>query len=561
MAASATFRRSRTTSVVLVAVALVAGLLLAAQPASAASKGRSTISGKVSTASADKRARDGVTVVAYRRSASNRWVRQKSVRTTRSGAFTIKRVPAGTYRLLARSNSWKAVDRWFGGGTMWDGGPRGRTLTTAGGKSFKVKAGKTSKRHHTKLAVAGEVRVTFVDDRGVKPVMGTVVFRRHADREGDWRWRSNPRDDTTRLRALEPGRHILEYWGAAGPARRSYVVVKADARTSVTLQVPAIIRTLGVAPSLRVLPTAWGADKITVDRSSRTFNYPNDKLSFTYQWYRSGVAIAGATGPEYVSSAADRSQRLWVRMTASRPGYAPVSVESKSTAVSRSTTTTALTLSKSTARFGETDTIIATAKVTAADGGPVAGEVRFSAGPPGCAAESTCSNLRWTAYADVNDSGVATLRLPRRLSVVKQIEASFWPLVHPTGFVSPSTARAVPITVVPRASRTKVSLQSKSVRRGARPKVTVRVTVPGGISPHQIVGSIVVTANGKKVGSWKRSTFPPTNKVKITLKRFSRKGAYKIRAHFVAASTPQTRHQLLSAAKPSTSKPVKLRVR
>ncbi|MBW9206939.1 hypothetical protein KV097_13400 [Mumia sp. zg.B17] len=561
MTASAILRPWRRMSVILVAVAMVAGLPLAAQPASATSKGRSTISGKVSTAAPDKRAHDGVTVVAYRRTAVNRWVRQKSVRTTRSGAFTIKRVPAGTYRLLARSNSWNAADRWFGGETVWDGRPSGRTLTAAGGKSFKVKTGKTSKRHHTKLAAAGELRVTFVDDRGLKPVLGTVTYRRRADGNGNGQWRTTPLDDSYRLRTLQPGRHTVKYRGVDGAWRTSVVVVKADAKAPTSLRVPASIRPLAATPSLSVMPSASGADKIAVDRWSRFFNYPNDKLSITYQWYRSGAAIAGATGPEYVSTPADRSHRLSVHVTASRPGYTPVVIKSQSTAVSRSTTTTALTLSKRSARFGETDTIIATAKVTAADGGSVAGEVRFSAGPRDCVEESGCEYLSWIAYADVNASGVATMRLPRRLSVVTQIEASFWPRVSTSGFVSPSTARAAPITVIPRASRTKVSLRPKSVRRGARPKVTVRVTVPGGIAPHQIVGSIVVTANGKKVGAWKASAFPHTNKVKITLKRFSRKGTYKIRARFVAAPGPQTRHQVRSGAKSSTSKPVKLRVR
>lgn len=46
-------------------------------------------------------------------------------------------------------------------------------------------------------------------------------------------------------------------------------------------------------------------------------------LGFT--WYRNGAPIAGATAATYVVAPADRGARLWVRVTASQPGYATTS--------------------------------------------------------------------------------------------------------------------------------------------------------------------------------------------------------------------------------------------
>ncbi|KAA1422811.1 hypothetical protein FE697_011690 [Mumia zhuanghuii] len=552
MAGSVHFRRSLRTPVMLVAAAMVAGLLLAAPPATAAPKGTSTITGKVILA--DIGGRIDTLVYAYRRSPSTgRWVHVGSTITSKKGRFSIKRLPAGKYRLLAMRGTH--ADRWFGGTPSWEGERHARTLTKTGGKSFTVKDGKVSRGHRTVLPAAGNPRVTFEDDRGLQPVEGKLYFRRTADGVSGGRWRAHATAYRTDLLKLQPGWHTLKHRGIGSAWRTSRIYVRAD-RTPITLKVPATIRSRGFAPSVAhpLFPTVGNTVKV---RSLHgLFNYPANLLTFGYQWFRSGVAIPGATGQSYTIADADRGKSLRVRLTASRPGYAPVSIDSRSAEVARSTTTTTLALSRSSARFGETDAITATAQVTAADGGPVAGTVHFSAGPQCEDGDDLCPSVGWDASAAVNASGAAAVRLPRRLSVVRQIEASFEPSVAP-GYAAPSNART-PITVVPRVSRTTATLRSTSIRRTQRAKVTVRVSVPGGIKWHQVVGTVVVTADGKRVGTWKRGRF--TKEVTVKLARL-RRGTYKIRAHFIAAGAPVGLYKLESAAKSSRSKPVKLRVR
>ena len=55
-------------------------------------------------------------------------------------------------------------------------------------------------------------------------------------------------------------------------------------------------------------------------------------VTFTYQWYRNGVFIEGATAKTYTQSPADKGKRLTVVVTASKNGYiSPVSKASKRT--------------------------------------------------------------------------------------------------------------------------------------------------------------------------------------------------------------------------------------
>lgn len=53
----------------------------------------------------------------------------------------------------------------------------------------------------------------------------------------------------------------------------------------------------------------------------------------TYQWLRDGKAIRGATTKSYVPQAADEGSRLSVRVTGTKPGYAPLTKVSSTTRV------------------------------------------------------------------------------------------------------------------------------------------------------------------------------------------------------------------------------------
>lgn len=55
------------------------------------------------------------------------------------------------------------------------------------------------------------------------------------------------------------------------------------------------------------------------------------QVAFSYQWYRSGKAIAGASEPTYRVQPLDKAKRLTVQVTGSREGYANASRASKPT--------------------------------------------------------------------------------------------------------------------------------------------------------------------------------------------------------------------------------------
>lgn len=80
--------------------------------------------------------------------------------------------------------------------------------------------------------------------------------------------------------------------------------------------VPTITGSATAGKTLTAVPGTWAPGPVTV----------------TYQWYRGKTAIAGATGPTLVLTAADYKQTLSVRTTGTRPGYYSSTQSSVSTA-------------------------------------------------------------------------------------------------------------------------------------------------------------------------------------------------------------------------------------
>ena len=48
-------------------------------------------------------------------------------------------------------------------------------------------------------------------------------------------------------------------------------------------------------------------------------------MTLTYQWYRAGVAISGATSSTYKLVAADKGSGIKVKVTGTKSGYTTVS--------------------------------------------------------------------------------------------------------------------------------------------------------------------------------------------------------------------------------------------
>jgi hypothetical protein len=80
--------------------------------------------------------------------------------------------------------------------------------------------------------------------------------------------------------------------------------------------VPAIKGSVAVGKTLAASPGTWSPAP----------------AKFIYQWFRSGKAIAKATGAKYVLTPADLDAKITVRVTASKPGYRTAGRMSKPTA-------------------------------------------------------------------------------------------------------------------------------------------------------------------------------------------------------------------------------------
>lgn len=62
--------------------------------------------------------------------------------------------------------------------------------------------------------------------------------------------------------------------------------------------------------------------------------------SYSYQWYRNGKAISGATGKIYKVRSADRSTKLTVKVTGKRSGYISVTTTSSPKNIGKTFSTT-----------------------------------------------------------------------------------------------------------------------------------------------------------------------------------------------------------------------------
>ena len=105
-------------------------------------------------------------------------------------------------------------------------------------------------------------------------------------------------------------------------SKTGYTTVdKASAKTApisglLTAATPTITGTLTVGSTLTAKPGTWGPAPV----------------AFTYQWYRAGVAITGATNATYRLVAADKATGIKVKVTGTKTGYTTVAKTSAQTA-------------------------------------------------------------------------------------------------------------------------------------------------------------------------------------------------------------------------------------
>ena len=80
-----------------------------------------------------------------------------------------------------------------------------------------------------------------------------------------------------------------------------------------------------------VKPKIRGTAKVDQTLTVTTGTWKPAEVSLTYQWYRSGKKIAGATGPSYLVTGKDQKKKLTVKVTGRAPGYTTKSQTSKAT--------------------------------------------------------------------------------------------------------------------------------------------------------------------------------------------------------------------------------------
>lgn len=121
--------------------------------------------------------------------------------------------------------------------------------------------------------------------------------------------------------------------------------------------------------------------------------------SFTYQWRRSGTAIAGATQPSYTATSSDAGKLVTVVVSGSKPGYDPVAAVSPGVTV------------KGAPMAGGTPTITGTAKVG----------VRLTAYVSGWAPSGSTFTYAWYAGGVLLQEGASRYYTPTAAVVGKQI--------------------------------------------------------------------------------------------------------------------------------------------
>jgi len=130
----------------------------------------------------------------------------------------------------------------------------------------------------------------------------------------------------------------------SGATRTTYVVVAADAGTSLTVSVTGtktgfspVTKTsaaaaipgavFATAPTPTISGTATVGSTLTVTPGTWS-----PAATLTYQWFRDGVAIPGATSNKYVLVTADAGHKMTVTVTGSKAGYTTTSKTSAATA-------------------------------------------------------------------------------------------------------------------------------------------------------------------------------------------------------------------------------------
>ncbi len=282
--------------------------------------------------------------------------------TVSAGSITTANPPEITGKAVVGSTLTGTVGDWYPDGgtdgdltyaTQWlrDGQPiAGTSLTGLAMRStytltpddegtdirFEVTASDLG--HTPKTATSASVRVSLptIERRTAPSITGTArLGERLTATAGTW----SPAPSRTSFQWLRDGKAIT------GATSATYTATTIDVGRTLAVQVAveaaghlgasATSATVTVVQgTLRatVQPRVSGAASVGKRLTATPGTWSTPGATFTYQWLRSGTAVAGATGTTYAVTKADIGSTLTVRVTATAPGRATATATSAASA-------------------------------------------------------------------------------------------------------------------------------------------------------------------------------------------------------------------------------------
>lgn len=207
------------------------------------------------------------------------------------------------------------------------------------GKSITYRTTGTKTDYYPAVATSSGVLVTAatLPSTGTPEISGTgAVGTTLTGSTGTW-----PEGVTFTTQWLRDG-------SSAGDTDSSYAIVGGDLGDEIVFRVvaskpgytPVTANSVGftvvagtISPT--ATPTISGTAKVNKTLTARTIGWMAS-LTYNYRWLRNDVPIVGATSSTYKLKSADKRKRISVEVTATRLGYAPVTLTSAQTGAVKS---------------------------------------------------------------------------------------------------------------------------------------------------------------------------------------------------------------------------------
>ena len=238
--------------------------------------------------------------------------------------------------------------QWYANGTKLTGtGSTDSSYTPTGssvGKTISVKVTGTDPDYTTAVASATETSKFATGSLGgtynpsispVTPTPGTVVHVNFADgpstRTFKYQWQVKPSGGS--WTTVGTSQTFTPTASQVTDSLQAIVIQSASGYASQTLTT--FSTTIAYAPTLAALspPTLTQSPEVggTIVVNPGIWNTPT--LTYAYTWWRNGTQIPGVTGTSWTATDNSVGDAITVQVTASRTGYAPVTVSSESVTV------------------------------------------------------------------------------------------------------------------------------------------------------------------------------------------------------------------------------------